>query len=371
MAASNAAMTVWQDVIPHSRAESRGAQAIANVRRAAHVHAFSVDGTDWVVLARVYQRAVGAAPWWRLSSALALLLTGMAAFLVVNEALSSFIAHRMPTEPIRLPFASGALGVVESMAFTVAVTVMWAGWVLGPVRLLCTCAKRMARKTPAWTERPLPPALAIAETCGQLLTAPGDEQQPLLDRLDRQLEVLLSDLWRAAGHGMGLTRHPSHRKAMTQHLRRVEAALRATQGRLFSEPDAARTLGRQSLTIATRLATPRVTQLLDAYDLPPAAGQDRREGRRLAAVTALGLAISSTVVSGLLHLHVLPDGLAPWIFGVAFVCVFLSVFGQRSSARPLAVLRQRLAELGTPAAPSPGAPGEGADHGAPHGSPGS
>ncbi|WP_237552913.1 hypothetical protein, partial [Streptomyces sp. SID6139] len=62
---------------------------------------------------------------------------------------------------------------------------------------------------------------------------------------------------------------------------------------------------------------------------------------------ALGLAASSAIVYALLQLHILPDDLTPWVFIMAFVSVFLGVFGKRSSARPLAVLRQRMAELGT------------------------
>ncbi|GGY39037.1 hypothetical protein [Streptomyces xanthochromogenes] len=359
MPASNAALTVWQDVTPRPRAERRGAQAVANVRRAAHIHAFGVDGTDWALMARVYQRAVGAAGWWRLGAACAVLPVGLAAQLAALHVLARY-GQDVPLAA--LPFASGPLGVVEGLLFALLVAVVWCAVMFGPAFLICQGVKRVARKPPAWTERPVPPALAVAETCGELLTVPGDERAGLMKRLDAQLEVLLADLWRATGNGMGMTRHSAHRKALTRHLRRVEAALRETQGSLFSDVAAARTLGRQSLTIATRLATPQVMRLLDEQDLPPETGDDRREGRRLAAVTTLGLAASSVVVHALLQLHILPEALAPWIFGAAFVSVFLAAFGQRSSARPLAVLRQRLAALGTvsePTEPSASADGEG------------
>ncbi|MDF2257325.1 hypothetical protein [Streptantibioticus ferralitis] len=318
-----------------------------------------MDGTDWAALARVYQRAVGAAPWWRLSAAFAVLLVGGASQLAAMQKFGSYVKD-VPVKP--LTFASGLLGVVEAVTFLLLVAVVWCATTIGPTLLICQGVKRVARKPPAWTERPVPPALAIAETCGELLTAPGDEQARLMKRLDEQLGVLLADLWRATGNGMGITRHSAHRKALTQHLRRVEAALRATQGSLLSDLEAARTLGRQSLTIASRLATPRVTQLLDEQDLPPEAGDDRREGRRLAAITTLGLATSSVVVYALLQLRILPEALAPWIFSAAFVSVFLAAFGQRSSARPLAVLRQRLAALGTAAKPpAPNTSGAGED----------
>ncbi|MFJ6898197.1 hypothetical protein [Streptomyces hokutonensis] len=314
-----------------------------------------MDGTDWAVLARVYQRAVGAAPWWRLGAAFAVLLAGGALQLTALQKLGYYVKD-MPAKP--LPFASGLLGVAEVVAFLILVALVWCATMIGPPLLICEGVKRVARKPPAWTERPVPPALGIAETCGELLTAPGDEQARLMKRLDDQLEILLADLWRATGNGMGITRHLAHRKALTQHLRRVEAALRATQGSLLSDLDAARMLGRQSLTIATRLATPRVTQLLDEQDLPPEVDDDRREGRRLAAITVLGLAASSVVVYALLQLRILPEALAPWIFSAAFVSVFLAAFGQRSSARPLAVLRQRLAALGAAAEPpAPNTPG--------------
>ncbi|MYR20779.1 hypothetical protein [Streptomyces sp. SID6137] len=248
-----------------------------------------MDGTDWAVLARVYQRAVGATPWWRLMTALTVLLAGWTVWLTALQGLSGYTArHPILTGSVCPQFAPGILGVVEAVVFVIALAVVWAACMFGPAALLCACTKRVARKTPAWTARPVPPALAVAETCGAFLAAPGDEQESLLERLDQQLEMLLSTLWRAAGRRMGLTRHPAHKKVVTQHLRRVEAALRATQGDLLSGPDAARTLGRQSLTIATRLATPRVTQLLDEQDLPSEVGQDQREGRRLAAITALG-----------------------------------------------------------------------------------
>lgn len=199
VAASNAAMTAWQDVTPRSRAVPRGAQAVANVRRAAHTHSFSVDGTDWAVLARVYQRAVGATPWWRLMTALTVLLAGWTVWLTALQGLSGYTArHPILTGCVCPQFAPGILGVVEAVVFVIALAVVWAACMFGPAALLCACTKRVARKTPAWTARPVPPALAVAETCGAFLAAPGDEQESLLERLDQQLEMLLSTLLRAA-----------------------------------------------------------------------------------------------------------------------------------------------------------------------------
>ncbi|MFJ2405548.1 hypothetical protein ACIOUE_30065 [Streptomyces xanthochromogenes] len=163
MPASNAALTVWQDVTPRPRAERRGAQAVANVRRAAHIHAFGVDGTDWALMARVYQRAVGAAGWWRLGAACAVLPVGLAAQLAALHVLARY-GQDVPLAA--LPFASGPLGVVEGLLFALLVAVVWCAVMFGPAFLICQVVKRVARKPPAWTERPVPPALAVAETEG-------------------------------------------------------------------------------------------------------------------------------------------------------------------------------------------------------------
>ncbi|WP_331447557.1 hypothetical protein [Streptomyces xanthochromogenes] len=307
--------------------------AIINVRQAAGARGFSVDGVDWEALAVAYRGAVGATPWWRHVLGGVTVLAG-----IVGGQASAMWMLQQAVNP-RAGLSDDEQSVIALGIF--ANVMLFVLGVVGPI------SRWIARPDPGLHQLPVPPALSLAESCGELLTAAGSERAALHDRIDSQLDVLIARLWKYAGKGGGVTHQPLLRAALTVQVRRVDTALRQAQLGTWADPTEAVTLGRLALTIADRLATGRFTSLLDDADLPADPGSDKKEGRRLVLITAMGLLASTGLVFVLMQLHALPESLILWVFAVAFVSVFVGVFGLRSSARPLAVLRQRIAALGT------------------------
>ncbi|MEY9490888.1 hypothetical protein RKD26_006682 [Streptomyces calvus] len=323
-----ASQTVWDVTLTLDRAaERRADEAVENARRAAEGGTLETSDIDWESIAIAYRRAIGATVLWRFMCGVTFLglaipggLYGVGKFMKILDQAAKKDPDSLLVSVMVLLSAVGAFGV--------------------GAHVIQLTARNIFRPDPAPHETPIPPALSAMETCMELIVTPRHARAPLMRRLNVQLNHVIGRLWRLAAKGGGISNAPIVRTSVTAHVRRVELTLRAAQERTLAEPADAKLLAQHLLRIVHALAGVECAALLSDGDLLPDPGNDKTAGRRLAAIAVLALSVGGFLVA--LAMLILPDILAPYVFAVGFVSIFLVIFGANSSARPLALIQERI-----------------------------